>query len=416
MDLILFCIFGLRASADSVFERLPIHVGSMNMTAGALLNLLVLAMAGVLILARYRASFPLKVWIPYLTVASFSVLWAQDRSAAVRTLLVLFTYAGLFAVPFYLQAKRRDSLWLLKAIVYSSFLPVCYGAVQLVFFLPDDGRLTSTFLHANILGCYLNIIIGIICFLLTARSVDLAPRSRKLLLLYLIPIVALILLTQARVAWAGTMFVLVTFAFLVDRRFLLLLVFVPLLALIPAVSDRITDLDRGTVATADLGPDGINSYAWRKLMWESALKDAANTPVLGKGLASFGPNALRFFPLADGGYKGGIGAHSAYIETIYELGYVGLFCYLFLFAGLIWITVRNMRRDRKGAIVILAIIGAYMLQNYSDNILEYGSLNIYFWGTIGTVFAKWSRQSSLSRRTAGVIQPRMHAAGPLTEP
>jgi O-antigen ligase len=415
MDLLVFLIFVTRSSMDLVFEALPIRVGGMNMTAGALLNLLILVIMAVLIVARFRASFPLKIWIPYLTIATFSVLWSEDRGASLRMLVVLFTYAAMFAAPFYLLARHRDNLWLLKASVYSSIIPVVYGFLEFCFFQDQSGRIKSTFYHPNMFGCYLNIIIGLICFLLATRTADLGRRARKILMLYLLPLIALVILTQARVAWAGSLFILVCFAFMVDRRYLLFLFLLPLVLFVPEVSNRLDDLNHGTQVTADVGEEGINSYAWRLLMWQSAWEDGANSRLLGKGLNSFGQNALRFFPLANdkSAYTDkGLGAHSVYVQTVYELGMVGLFCYLSMFVSLIVTTLRNLRIDKKGAIVTLAVIGAYLLQNYSDNMLDYGSVNLYFWGLVGTVFAKWSLQAS-AQRTA--IKQRQQLERPFNE-
>jgi O-antigen ligase len=412
VDYILFCIFVLRASADALFGELPIGVGGMRLTAGALLNLVILVVAGTMILARYRPSIPSKVWIPYLAVATLSVTWAQDRTGALRALLVLLTYASLFALPFYVRSSHRDNLWLLRAIVYSSLIPAIYGFAEFFFFRDDSGRIKSTFLHPNVFGCYLNIVVGTVCYLVSAQTVQASPWVKRFLIVYLVPLVALVVMTQARVAWAGTVLVLGGYATLVDRRFLFALVFFPLLIYVPTVSDRILDLERGTAVTADPGEEGINSYAWRELMWESALKDAADAPILGRGLASFGQNAVRFFPLArDASTYGDLGLrpHSVYIQTIYELGAVGFLCYFSMYIGLIWVSFRNLPHDRKGGVIVIIIIGAYMLQSYSDNILDYGSLNMYFWGALGTIFAKWRRQESLMRRTWNIAHRRVRA-------
>ncbi len=418
MDLIIFLIFLARAILDLIFERLPLGAGGTNMTAGALLNLLILALSGTLIVARFRSSLPIKIWLPYLAVATLSTLTSGDFGSSFRTLLVLFTYAGLFAIPFYMRASRRDSLWLLNAIVYSSILPAAYGVLEFFFFKDPNERLRSTFAHANVFACYLTLVIGVICFLLGSTSVRVAPWMRKVLMLYLLPLIALLILTESRVGWAGALLALATYAFMLDRRYLLLLAFVPFLIFVPQVSDRLSDLDRGAQVTADPGTEGINSYAWRMLMWESAWDDLDGSRVLGKGLASFGPNSLRFFPLVSDKtqytYKG-VGAHSVYVQTVYELGFVGLFCYVAIYIGLVVRACRYMRYDKKGAIMMIAIVGAYMLQNYSDNILDYGSVNLYFWGTIGTILAKWSRQASLNQREANTVDRQMRTVGPITE-
>jgi O-antigen ligase len=175
-----------------------------------------------------------------------------------------------------------------------------------------------------------------------------------------------------------------------------------MLLFVPAVSDRLNDLGHGTEYKGGFQSeaDTVNSFAWRTLMWQSALEDAADTPLFGKGLASFGLNALRFFPMADpnGGYSiKGIGAHSAYVQAGYETGLVGLVCYLSMYFRLISRALRYFRRDPGGALMLISIILCYMSECFSDNIFEYGSLNLYFWGLLGIVFAKWELETAEAR-------------------
>jgi O-antigen ligase len=210
-------------------------------------------------------------------------------------------------------------------------------------------------------------------------------------------LIGLLIMTQTRAAWAGTFLIVATYAVFVHRRFLLVLLLLPLLIFIPAVQDRLVDLEHGTAYTGAMESkaDSLNSYAWRTLLWTSAIKDAADTPVLGKGLASFAPNSLRFFPVADTKktyYRGGLGAHSAYVQTFYETGALGLLCYLAIYVGLFFRILRYLKADLRGAIMLASTILAYMMANFSDNILDYGSLNMYFWSFAGIIFAKWAER------------------------
>jgi O-antigen ligase len=399
MELIVFIIFLTRSSVDTTFEAFPIEAGGLTMTAGAILNLVVLGVAGIMTLLRPGSPFPFKVWLPFLLVATLSVAWASDKGLAIRMLLVLFTYASLFAVPFYMRKKFRSSAWLLKAMICSSVLPAIVGVLEYLFFLDPSGRVRSTFVHPNVFGFYLSVIIGVIFFLLSSSMVEFKPFIRKMMIPYSGLLMGLIVLTQTRAAWAGVLLILLAFAFFKDRRYLLLLLLLPMLLFVPAVSDRLDDLGRGTEFKGEIQSeaDAVNSFAWRTLMWQSAMEDAADTPLFGKGLASFGLNALRFFPLADlkGGYSiKGIGAHSAYVQAGYETGLIGLACYLSIYFRLISRARRYFRRDPGGTIIVISIILCYMSENFSDNIFEYGSLNLYFWGLLGVVFAKWELESA----------------------
>jgi putative inorganic carbon (HCO3(-)) transporter len=401
MELIVFIIFLTRSSMDAIFEAFPIEAGGLTMTAGAILNLVVLGVAGIMTL-RTGSSFPFKVWLPFLIVATLSVAWSPDKGLAIRMLLVLVTYAGLFAIPFYMRKKFRSNAWLFKAIIYSSILPATVGLLEYFYFLDPSGRVKSTFDHPNVFAFYLSVIVGLIFFLLSSSTMQFKPFIRKMMIPYAGLLMGLIVLTQTRAAWAGVLLILAAFAFFKDRRYLLLLLLLPMLLLVPAVSDRLDDLGRGTEYKGGFQSeaDTVNSFAWRTLMWQSALEDAADTPLFGKGLASFGLNALRFFPMADpnGGYSiKGIGAHSVYVQAGYETGLVGLACYLSIYFRLISRARRYFRRDPGGTLMLISIILCYMSECFSDNIFEYGSLNLYFWGLLGIVFAKWELESAEAR-------------------
>jgi putative inorganic carbon (HCO3(-)) transporter len=397
MELIVFIIFLTRSSTDAIFEALPIQVGGMALSAGAILNLVVLGL-GIMTLLKTGSSFPFKVWLPFLIVATLSVAWSPDKGFAIRMLLVLFTYASLFAIPFYMRKKFRRNGWLLKAVIYSSIPPATVGVLEYLFFF-KYGRVFSTFDHPNVFAFYLSVIVGVIFFLLSSSTVQFKPFIRKMMIPYTGLLLALIVLTQTRSAWFGVLLILAAFALFRDRRYLLLLLLLPMLLLVPAVSDRLDDLGHGTEFKGEIQSeaDAVNSFAWRTLMWQSALEDGADTPFFGKGLASFGPNALRFFPLADlkSGYSAkGIGAHSAYVQTGYETGLVGLACYLSIFFRLISRALRYFHRDPGGTLMLISIIFCYMSESFSDNMFEYGSVNLYFWGLLGIVFAKWELESA----------------------
>ena len=409
IDNIIFLIFFARSTADNVFSQFDFQLAGMTLSAGAILNVVILGLTAVMFLHRPSSFSAIKIWIPFLFVAALSVAWAPDKGSAVRLLLVLLTYASVFTIPFCMAADRRRSAWLLKAIVYSSVAPAFIGVLGFFLFRDDDGRLKSTFLHPNVFAFYLMIIIGIIFYLLSSSIAQLSPLIRKMLVPYAGLLLGLIILTETRAAWAGVFMILVAFAFLVDRRYLLTLLLLPSLIFVPAVSDRLSDLTRGTEYTGQMKSedDAINSFAWRQLMWESAMKDSANARMLGKGLASFGPNSVIFFPIvdpdADYGIHG-VGAHSAYVQALYETGVVGLLCYIWIYVGVILRTLRQFARHPRGTVIILSIILAFMAANFSDNMFDYGAVNMYFWGFLGIIFAKFERDSVEMARRRTLMQ------------
>jgi O-antigen ligase len=397
MDLLVFIAFLMRSSADRVFDAMRIDVAGMEMTAGAFLNLGVLGLAGLMTLTRSgTAAFPFRTWLPFVLAATISIAWSPDRVGGIRALLVLLTYVSFFAIPFLVRTATRHSAHLLQAIVYSSIVPVTVGLLERPFFLDQSGRVKSTFMHPNGFALYLMVVVGVIYFLLSSSAVQFKPSLRRLMIPYSGLLVGLIILTQTRAAWAGTFLILVAYAVFVNRRYLVALPLIPFLLIVPVIGDRFADLERGTAYTGSMRSkaDAINSFAWRRLMWESAFADVADTPVFGKGLASFAPNSLKFFPLASAdktSYRKGVGAHNAYVQAFYETGAVGLFCYFMIYVSVLLRIARYFKGDPRGSIMLASTVLAYMMANFSDNIFDYGSLNLYFWGYLGIIFAKWAQ-------------------------
>jgi O-antigen ligase len=413
IEYITFFIFLTRSALDNIFSSIEFQVAGMTLTAGAILNLVVLGLAATMLFHRRVSRFPFIVWLPFLLVATLSVAWSPDKGSAIRMLLVLFTYAALFAIPFCMRAESRRNARLLKAIVYSSALPALIGVIEYFFFLDDSGRIKSTFTHPNVFAFYLTIVVGIIYFLLSTSTTQLGPFVRKMMIPYSGLLMGLIILTETRAAWVGVVLILAGFAFFVDRRYLLGLLLLPALLLVPAVSNRLSDLGSGTEYTGQMKSedDAVNSFAWRELMWQSALADAADAPILGKGLASFGPNSVIFFPIVeqdrDYGIHG-VGAHSAYVQALYETGILGFVCYIGMYFTLILRALRRFGRDPRGSAMLVSIILAYMAANFSDNIFDYGGLNWYFWGFFGIVFAKFELDSIEVAAWRRSVQHRGH--------
>lgn len=401
MDLLVSIVFLLRSSADTVFAALTIEAAGVNLTAGALLNVLILGVAGLMFISRPRPPVLSSVWLPFVCFAGLSIVWAPQKGDAVRQLLVLLTYMAMFAIPLMVRETTRMNATLLKAIIYSSIVPCVVGFLQFAFFLDTTGRVKSLFLHANVFGFYLTVIAGLILFLLSSTTVEFKPAIRKYMFVYLMVVGAALALTQSRAAWIGMFVILVVQAIFINRRLLFVLLLLPLLLFVPQVADRLADLGQGTEYRGEFKSQGdsVNSFTWRKVMWQSAVDDLGGAFLHGKGLASFGPNSLLFFPIVDLQHQysaKGVGAHNVYVQTLYETGLIGLLCYLSIFVRLLARTWRYLRLDRKGALTSMSIVSAYALESFSDNMFDYGSLNLYFWGTLGIIFSYWELRSPTS--------------------
>jgi O-antigen ligase len=171
----------------------------------------------------------------------------------------------------------------------------------------------------------------------------------------------------------------VAYALFFERRYLLYLLLLPIVVVcIPAVQERLLDLGAGSGAVRDAP---LNSFAWRQLLWKSAIDwMEPQRMIFGYGLDGFGYFAATFFPMD---VTTRWDAHNVYIQFFFEIGIVGLACYLWLYVRILWTLRAFARMDRVSGFLMLAIVVQYVVVSYSDNLFRYLVFNWYFWFTIG---------------------------------
>jgi O-antigen ligase len=246
-------------------------------------------------------------------------------------------------------------------------------------------RLKGTFTHPNIFAFYLVLIISLTLYMLKSGEKARQIEKSIALSLYMILLLALLVMTQTRSAWIACFALFVIYSLIFERRYLVYLALVPVVALfIPSVQERLLDLNAGNeyVQYANL-----NSFAWRRLIWETGLKWMSPSHYFfGYGLESFRPYSLVFFPMANAtGY--GSGAHNVYVECLFELGVIGLLAYLFLFGRLMLMLRPMFAIERLAGFISFAVILSYLIVCFSDNMLGYLSFNWYFWFFVGAATA-----------------------------
>ena len=393
-----------RASCDTVFNLFGGDPGSMGF--GAILNALAISIAFVL-LARWPLTAPFTVvgiWGPFLLIAFASTLYAPDFFAAMRLALVLLSYWSFFIIPFFIWRSSDDVSRFVMLVIGSSVIPSLYALLDIARGLSDltEFRLQSTFSHANIYAFYLVLLLGLALYVRSSRIIRVTPQVRTLVTLYIPLLLLLLMLTKTRSAWATCGLIFFVYAFWVDRKFLAVLLLIPVLVagnrgvidrLIdvtkPAEIDSFTQLDEST---------RLNSYEWREALWESAIPQIVEKPLLGHGLESFKPSTPSFFPLIG---PEGTDGHNFYLQIGFEMGLLGVLAWVWLL-GAVWHQVsKGRRRDPPGILIILCILMGYVLECYSDNMHFYLSFNWYFWFVIGTICAWVHNEERAQRLQAG---------------
>lgn len=374
-----------RPLGDQFFEYLK-DVSGSSTGPGASINLVIVAggFTALLGVPRLIASPVVLAMILFLGAASLSMLHGPDPGGGLRLLLTLTTYASVFALGKCIVRKPADVEQALRIAAFSSLGPniiAIFGILTNSFVYSEDGQLQSTFTHPNIYAFFLMTSIAINLFLLSSTRVSVSFRFRQLLMCATAVDLALLALTQTRSAWIAVSLILMTYALTIDRRWLALIALAPLALLVPAVGERIFDLETGNVAG---GYAQLNSYAWRQLLWSDALQWMHENPhlLLGNGLDLFQSFAPLFF--TPGG-PSGVMAHNALLQIYFEMGVVGLITYSAIFLALALELARGRKADWQGTLLMSVLCMGHLTVSYSDNVLDYLQYQWLFWFTLAVV-------------------------------
>lgn len=378
-----FLILLFRASGDLVLETTRFGGG---MGVGGLINALVILLALMFVFERPAGlnKRALSIWGPVLAVAFAAILHAPEIKDAVRVFLALVSYMAVFVIAFYVVRSKDEFESAISLILLSSIIPVLYALFVVATYsggsiFSESFRLRGTFSHPNILAFYLVINVSLIFYRLKTTFVNAAMFKRAALWGWMAVMLGLLLLTQTRSAWAAMFVIFAVYGVFFQQRYLLYLVFAPLLALlVPSVRDRLMDLQQGN----EMGRyTELNSFAWRQLLWKSAMDwMAISKSAFGYGLNAFKHYSPIFFPLAGGTNWG---AHSTYVQWYFETGVVGVLASIWMYARLFFTLLLGIKQNRLSTIIVITLLIEYLFFAFSDNMLDYLAFNWYYWFFIG---------------------------------
>ncbi|WGD54944.1 O-antigen ligase family protein [Bradyrhizobium sp. CB1650] len=389
-------IMVIRPSCDRVFEWLRDASGGL-FGPGAALNAIVIGMALVAIIyvPGLALSTTFIAWFAFVLAGACSLLRTPDPEGGLRLLLALITYAAVFMLPHVVIKDRKTMLLCFTVAIASSVVPSSFALLEIAMdpaILAGDHRLQSTFTHPNIYAFYLLSVVILILFLNASKRIALSILLRRTMFAYAGYLLFLLLLTKTRSAWLAMLVVLVAYSVVVDRRWLLPVLLLPALAvLIPGTSERLSDLESGTIA---VGFEQLNSLAWRELLWRDTLEWLRDNPpgLLGYGLNSFQSYVPLFFSLLDAeagtsDVQQGLGLHNGFLQIYFEMGLVGLIAFTFLMGTIAFKLIAAFNKDFAGSFVMLMLCVGYMIVLYYDNLFGYLQFQWFFWFTVGTVCA-----------------------------
>jgi len=165
----------IRPLCDRFFEGARFELAGRDLSCGAILNVLVIAIM-IINIPRISNKMPVtleRAWLPFLALALAAVFYSPVALDGFRKFLTYVSYMAMFVLPFAMAKKERDTLYLTKVVILSSMGPVLYGMYQLGTGIDwyQGTRIESTFTHPNIFAFYLLTVIGLILSLLAASTV-----------------------------------------------------------------------------------------------------------------------------------------------------------------------------------------------------------------------------------------------------
>lgn len=378
----------LRAGLNSIFEQT--QLSGMGGLGGAV-NLAMIVLAFTLVVREPKRVPQLAwmIWLPFVALQLLGLTYAPDFLPAFRLFLGQFATMTVFIAAFYVVDDWASLDRIFKVIVASSGLVVLYtlaGIARGDAYTSLDGTGMSTryagpFGHPNILAFYLVLTMGVLLYVWKCARARAGWFAKGAMMFYMLLLLALLFATKTRSAWLSAVFLFFLYGLFVERRFLIYLALVPVLAmLVPEVRDRVLDLGQGNSVAQGAR---LNSFAWRKLIWTDALEWMKPSRYLfGYGNGSFLYFSTTFFSQAGGIPRG---AHNVLVQQFFETGVAGLWAYLLMF----WCSLRTVLRIRRAdpllAVIACGLIVSYLIISSSDNMLTYLVFNWYFWFMVGGV-------------------------------
>lgn len=382
--LLFFLIILFRSAMDPVLEATK--MGGFGL--GAVLNALVILIALIAIFQRPSPvrSVLYKTWLPFLLISFVTLVIAPEKMAAVKAYLAVVSYTAIFALAVTLIQNEQDYGRWMRAVFLSSLIPVAYAFVDAATggFQSSEGfRISSTFSHPNIFAFYLVLMISLSFYFFKAKVSYIPQFIRRTLPLYILIMFGLLILTKTRSAWASCFLFFTLYALIYERKYLILIALLPVIGFfIPEVRDRFSDLSQGNEV---INYSKLNSYAWRKLIWQQGLTWMQPSHYLfGYGLESFKHYTPTFFTMSGGEEHA---AHSVYVQLLFETGALGLSTFVWMHYKLARMLMQFYKANKLMIFIAITFILEFALNAYSDNMLSYLSFNWYLWFVLGAIFA-----------------------------
>lgn len=380
------------------------HAPSSGHVATAV-ALLFLAAAALWLVARYRAGLPLPNSGVVVALALFVGTGALSVAGSARPvdsaneLGRIVAAAAMFCVLEALLTDLSRVRMVLVACFTATAAPLMFAAYQAAsgkgaFLAGGYSRVRGTFVQPNVLGFFLAM------FLVMGAGLfrHLRPRVRVLMGVLLVGAGVGLLLTYSRGNWIAAIVGIVIVGVLQSRRLLVFLAIggLAVLALVPSVVSRVTNLQKGKQVSGTAG----NSLAWRFGYWRQSAALAEKNILTGIGLKMTDFSTQEAKP-----------PHNDFLRAYVETGLLGLVAYVGLVFALGREAWRALLRAPPGfsrgvAVGFAGCFCSFLIESAGGNLMSQVVVLWYFFAFAASAFAVG--RLGLQARAAGSV------AGPVT--
>jgi len=384
----------VRALMDPLLAETKLSIGGITFGAGAILNIFIILLAGILILKNPKilgdSIYYVRWWLLFLMICTAAILYSPVPMAAFRLLWNSITYLSIFLIGWALSANEQDKKFWIKVLFLASLVPIGLANIGMVTSLGPlvlpGGRLQGTFSHPNILAFYVVFTILLSFYVLKTKTFSLSGMQKFLLYLYILDLLIILIMTQTRSAWIAVYVMCVCYGLLGERKYLFVALLGPIILMsVPLVHDRFQDLMTRTTGSIS---SGLNSLAWRVAVWKQSFHYIKESWFVGYGLSSFSYYSPRFF--IDNSRE--LDAHNVFIKLLFETGILGVTSYLMIFFAMIKAFVARAFSGVRGVAIegalMTAFITSYLVSCASDNLQAYLAYNWYFWFFLGVTLRR----------------------------
>ncbi|MCK8827538.1 O-antigen ligase family protein [Natroniella acetigena] len=316
-----------------------------------------------------------------LIFSTFSLLYATHFDYGIRYWSMIFQALISYIMLYEILDTEKTLMLFHKITLFGSFI---ISAIALYEYITGitTRRAVSVFSNPNHLATYLLLLAPIALGLATDKN--LSNFARGFFLLTSITGFITLILTMTRGAWIGIAIGSIIFAFLKDKRSLILVLII-IIAITSFASEEVI-----TRATSIVS---LESNTNRLEIWQGTFDIGYEQPILGQGIGSFRPLYPDYAP--KGATKFRHHSHNLLLQTFAELGLVGLsllFWFVFsLLQGLFQLTKKDTFKNNGlflGSIFSITALNFHLLFDLTIHHRGIALTTAFLLATIGFFISK----------------------------